>query len=62
MKSTDTAHDALAAALPAGYRTRDFDDADREALVADRNAEHDEMQRGSAEEWREWERARPAER
>ena len=59
MKSTDTAHDALAAALPAGYRTRDFDDADREALVADRNAEHDEMQRGSAEEWREWERLVP---
>lgn len=50
---------AVADELPSGYRTREFDDADREALVDDRNAEHDEMQRGSAEEWREWERLVP---
>lgn len=45
--------------LPSGYRTREFADTDREALVADRNAEHDQMQRGTADEWREWERLVP---
>lgn len=59
MKTAGPAHDALAAQLPPGYRVRDFDDADRETLVEDRNAEHDLMQRGSADEWREWERLVP---
>ena len=45
--------------LPSGYRTREFADTDREVLVDDRNAEHDQMQRGSADEWREWERLVP---
>lgn len=59
MRTAGPAHDALATPLPAGYRIRDFDDADRETLVEDRNAEHDLMQRGSADEWREWERLVP---
>lgn len=59
MDRPPTDHDALSAALPPGYRTREFDDADREPLVEDRNAEHDLMQRGSADEWREWERLIP---
>jgi len=45
--------------LPSGYHVREFADTDREPLVADRNAEHDQMQRGTADEWREWERVVP---
>lgn len=52
-------HDALTAALPAGYRSRDFDEADREPLVADRNAEHEPIEQGNADDWREWERLVP---
>ena len=45
----------LGARLPAGYRARDFDDADREPFVAERNKEQHWMEQGSAEEWRYWE-------
>jgi GNAT superfamily N-acetyltransferase len=41
--------------LPAGYRARDFADADRDAFVAERNKEQHWMEQGSAEEWRYWE-------
>jgi GNAT superfamily N-acetyltransferase len=45
----------LGARLPAGYRAREFDDADREPFVAARNPEQHWMEQGSAEEWRYWE-------
>ncbi|MDE3101608.1 MAG: hypothetical protein KGJ98_05165 [Chloroflexota bacterium] len=45
------------AALPGGYRARDFRDEDREAIVAQRNARLPEVERRSAEERREWERS-----
>jgi mycothiol synthase len=41
--------------LPAGYRARDFADADRDGFVAERNKEQHWMEQGSAEEWRYWE-------
>lgn len=45
----------LGTRLPAGYRAREFDDADREPFVAARNPEQHWMEQGSAEEWRYWE-------
>ena len=59
MKTPVTSHDAVTAKLPAGYRAREFQDGDREALVEDRNAEVAPIQRGDADEWREWERMDP---
>ena len=47
--------DDLGARLPAGYRARPFEDADREPLVAATNAESHPMEAESAEEWRRWE-------
>jgi mycothiol synthase len=41
--------------LPAGYRARDFVDADRDAFVAARNPEQHWMEQGSANDWRYWE-------
>ncbi len=46
----------LNARLPKGYRTRPFEDADREPIVAAGNAESHPMEAESAEEWRRWER------
>ncbi len=52
--------DALARRLPSGSRARPFRDADREALVANRNEEIAEpVQHESAEEWRRWEAVMP---
>ncbi|MEP6694227.1 MAG: GNAT family N-acetyltransferase [Chloroflexota bacterium] len=45
----------LSARLPAGYRARDFEDADRDAFVAERNREQHWMEQGTAAEWRYWE-------
>ena len=45
--------------MPAGYRAREFRDSDREPWVEERNAQVHELQRSTAEEWREWERIDP---
>jgi len=50
-----TGADAITEQLPKGYRAREFRDSDREALVAERNDQVHELQRGTADEWREWE-------
>jgi GNAT superfamily N-acetyltransferase len=55
MDTTTTAADALTATLPTGYRARDFRDGDREPWVEERNDQVHELQRGTADEWREWE-------
>ena len=57
--NTAPGSDEITAKLPSGYRAREFDDGDREALVEDRNAEVAPIQRGDADEWREWERTDP---
>jgi mycothiol synthase len=59
MDTTMTGADAMAAALPNGYRARDFRDSDREPWVEERNAQVHELQRGTADEWREWEAIDP---
>ena len=46
----------IAARLPAGYRARPFEDADREPIVDAGNRESHPMEAESAEEWRHWER------
>ena len=51
--------DDLNGKLPAGYRVRPFEDADREAIVADGNAESHPMERESAAEWRRWDAMSP---
>jgi mycothiol synthase len=48
--------DRITARLPRGYRARPFEDADREAIVAERNAWSHEMEQQDANEWRMWER------
>src|SRR5687768_3805262 len=45
----------LSRRLPAGYRAREFADADRDQFVVERNREQHWMEQGSAEEWRYWE-------
>ena len=45
----------IGARLPAGYRAREFEDADRDGFVAERNREQHWMEQGSATEWRYWE-------
>ncbi len=50
---------AITGTLPAGYRAREFRDIDREPWVADRNAERHELQQGTADEWRDWEKLNP---
>ncbi|MGH2451826.1 MAG: GNAT family N-acetyltransferase [Candidatus Limnocylindria bacterium] len=47
------------AGLPPGHRARPFAEADRETLVAARNREVHELQRGTAVEWAEWEAMQP---
>ena len=62
MDMTMTGFEAITRRLPAGYRAREFRDSDREPWVEDRNAERHELQRGSADEWRDWERLDPPDR
>jgi GNAT superfamily N-acetyltransferase len=59
METMTTAADAISATLPAGYRAREFRDNDREPWVEERNAQIHELQRGTADEWREWEAIDP---
>ncbi len=61
MDTTLTGFEAITDRLPAGYRAREFRDSDRETWVEDRNAERHELQQGSADEWRDWERINPPE-
>jgi mycothiol synthase len=51
--------DRLTASLPKGYRARPFEERDREAWIAERNAWYGPMEQGSAEEWRVWETMSP---
>lgn len=53
--SASDVRSALAERLPRGYRARPFEDADREPLVAARNAEAHPMEQETAAEWRRWE-------
>lgn len=59
MDTTTTRFDEITATLPPGYRAREFRDSDREPWVAERNAVVHELQRGTADEWREWEKIDP---
>ena len=59
MDTTTTRLDEITATLPKGYRAREFRDSDREPMVAERNAQVHELQRGTADEWREWEKLDP---
>ncbi|HLZ47203.1 MAG TPA: GNAT family N-acetyltransferase [Candidatus Limnocylindria bacterium] len=59
MDMTTTRYDEITATLPQGYRAREFRESDREAMVAERNAQVPELQRGTADEWREWEQLDP---
>ena len=59
MDTTMTRADAITATLPAGYRAREFRDSDREPWTEERNAQVHELQRSTAEEWREWEAIDP---
>jgi len=59
MDTTTTRLDEITATLPKGYRAREFRDSDREPMVAERNAQVHELQRGTADEWREWEKIDP---
>ena len=56
-----TLFEPITEALPSGYRAREFRDSDRDAWVEDRNAERHELQHGSADEWRDWEKLNPPE-
>ena len=59
MDTTMTGFEAITDTLPKGYRAREFRDADREPWVEERNAQIHELQRGTADEWREWEQLDP---
>jgi GNAT superfamily N-acetyltransferase len=59
MDTTMTVAEAITATLPNGYRARDFRDSDREPSVTERNEQVHELQRGTADEWREWEQLDP---
>jgi mycothiol synthase len=59
MDTTMTRTDAITASLPKGYGARPFRDSDREPWVEERNAQVHELQRGTADEWREWEAIDP---
>jgi GNAT superfamily N-acetyltransferase len=54
-----TRFDAITQTLPKGYRAREFRDSDREPWVEERNAQVHELQRSTANEWREWEQIDP---
>jgi len=55
MDTTMTIAEAITATLPKGYRAREFRDTDREPWTEERNAQVHELQRSTANEWREWE-------
>jgi GNAT superfamily N-acetyltransferase len=59
MDTTMTKTDAITASLPPGYRAREFRDSDREPWTDERNDQVHELQRGTADEWREWEAIDP---
>ncbi|HEV2249599.1 MAG TPA: GNAT family N-acetyltransferase [Candidatus Limnocylindria bacterium] len=59
MDTTPTGVETITARLPAGYRAREFRDSDREPWTDERNAQVHELQRGTADEWREWEAIDP---
>jgi GNAT superfamily N-acetyltransferase len=59
MDTTMTRFEAITETLPKGYRAREFRDGDREPMVAERNEQVHELQRGTADEWREWEKLDP---
>src|SRR2546430_157304 len=59
MDTTLTRYEEITASLPKGYRAREFRDSDREPMVAERNEQVHELQRGTADEWREWEKLDP---
>jgi GNAT superfamily N-acetyltransferase len=59
MDTTVTGFEAMSDTLPKSYRARAFRDSDREPWVEDRNAQVHELQRGTADEWREWEQLDP---
>ena len=59
MDMTTTRHDEITPTLPQGYHAREFRESDREPMVVERNAQVPEMQRGTADEWREWEQMDP---
>ena len=61
MDTTLTGFETITERLPNGYRAREFRDSDRETWVEDRNAERHELQQGSADEWRDWEKLNPPE-
>ena len=60
----DALVDDANARLPRGYRAREFEEADRETVVAAGNSEAHPMEHESAAEWRSWEQriADPARR
>ena len=51
--------EAITESLPKGYRAREFRDGDREPWTEERNEQVHELQRGTADEWREWEQLDP---
>ena len=55
MDTTMAGAEAITETLPKGYRAREFRDSDREPWTEERNAQVHELQRSTAEEWREWE-------
>jgi GNAT superfamily N-acetyltransferase len=59
MDTTMTGVDAITETLPKGYRAREFRDSDREPWTEERNSQVHELQRGTADEWREWEKLDP---
>jgi GNAT superfamily N-acetyltransferase len=59
MDTTMTQYEAITDTLPQGYRAREFRDSDREPWTEERNTQVHELQRGTAQEWREWEELDP---
>jgi mycothiol synthase len=57
--TTLTGVEAITETLPKGYRAREFRESDREPWVEERNAQVHELQRSTADEWREWEQIDP---
>ena len=59
MDTTVTGFEAITETLPQGYQAREFRDSDREPWTDERNTQVHELQRGTADEWREWEELDP---
>jgi GNAT superfamily N-acetyltransferase len=59
MDTTMTGFEAITGTLPKGYQAREFRDSDREPWTEERNSQVHELQRGTADEWREWEKLDP---